>query len=421
MTPAYSARRRADEFEGLLSRDLDAPLSERDAARFAELLDVVADLRALPEVTPRADFSASLRERLMAEADTVLLTQPEVTSRLAMPPSNRKRQRRAATLLGGVALVGATATMAVAAQSSLPGESLYNVKRGIESAQVRLAPDEAARGRLQLAQAETRLGELEALTADDGNDRLIPATLVAFTEQSGDGVRSVLASYAAGGSEQDVQQARDFAATSLDRLDAMKSDVPVSAQEEFLAAGRTLSDLDLEIGFACAACQGGIVSVPGFLLSSAPADLLEGLDVDALTLEGAPISGQDVKGIKVPELLQTPGAIDPSTLPTGQPSGLPTDVPTSLPTNVPTSLPTDPTKTNPPKPDPTDPVGTVTNTVTNTTSNVIDTVDGLTGGALGGLTGGLNDATGGLIGDLTGTLNGATGGLLGNATGGLLP
>ena len=58
MTPAFSARRRADEFEALLSRGPDAPLDERDAARFASLLDVVADLRALPEVAPRAEFVA---------------------------------------------------------------------------------------------------------------------------------------------------------------------------------------------------------------------------------------------------------------------------------------------------------------------------------------------------------------------------
>ena len=44
MTPAFSARRRADEFEALLSRGSDAPLDERDAARFAPLLDVVAVL-----------------------------------------------------------------------------------------------------------------------------------------------------------------------------------------------------------------------------------------------------------------------------------------------------------------------------------------------------------------------------------------
>ena len=61
MTPAFSARRRADEFEALLSRGPGAPLTERDAERFAALLDLVADLRSLPEVAPRAEFVSSLR------------------------------------------------------------------------------------------------------------------------------------------------------------------------------------------------------------------------------------------------------------------------------------------------------------------------------------------------------------------------
>ena len=42
------------------------------------------------------------------------------------------------------------------------------------------------------------------------------------------------------------------------------------------------------------------------MLSSAPTDLLTGLDSDELTLEAAPISGQDVTGITVPEALQSP-------------------------------------------------------------------------------------------------------------------
>ena len=65
MTAPFSARRRADEFEALLSRDPTAP-SGRDAERYADLLDVVADLRAVPPVAARPEFVASLREQLMA-------------------------------------------------------------------------------------------------------------------------------------------------------------------------------------------------------------------------------------------------------------------------------------------------------------------------------------------------------------------
>ena len=76
MTPAFSARRRADEFEALLSRGPDSKLSARETERYAALLELVGDLRAVPDAAPRPEFVSSLRERLMAEADTVLVRQP---------------------------------------------------------------------------------------------------------------------------------------------------------------------------------------------------------------------------------------------------------------------------------------------------------------------------------------------------------
>ena len=69
MTGLFSARRSAEEFDATISR----PLTEQDAERFADLLSVVRDLRAIPAPEPRAEFVSDLRERLMAEADTALL------------------------------------------------------------------------------------------------------------------------------------------------------------------------------------------------------------------------------------------------------------------------------------------------------------------------------------------------------------
>lgn len=414
MTSAFSARRRADEFEALLTRRPGTPLTDQEAERFAALVALVSDLRTLPEVTPRAAFVSSLRESLMAEADTALVRQPASPQRLAMPATTRPRDRRVATLLGGAALIGATATMAVAAQTSLPGESLYGVKRGIESAQVRFASDDAARGRTLLAQADTRLTELEELAAGNGGtEQLIPDTLDTFTEQAGEGVRSLLTSYGSGGSDDDVQVARAFTSSSMDRLEALQGQLPESASDELLAAGRTLTDLDTEISTACGLCDGGLTTTPDFLLSSAPVDLVSGLDADELTLEAAPLSGQDVSGITIPQTLQSPDGVLP--LPPPQPSpSLSPVVPTKTPeVEVPQTTKPDPTNG-----DPTKPVKDITKGVTDTTSNLADQV---TGGAIGGLTGGLNDATGGLIGEVTGTLNGVTGGVLGNATGSLLP
>jgi hypothetical protein len=432
MTPAFPARRRADEFEALLSRDPGTELTAREARQYAELLDVVADLQAVPPVEARREFVVSLRERLMAEADTVLVRQPAAPARLAMPATSRTRRRTAGALLGGVALVGSAATMAVASQTALPGESLYGVKRGIESAEVRLAADDAARGRALLAQAEHRLTEVEQLADDSGRDQLVPDTLDTFTRQAGDGVRALLSSYDATGSDRDAQLARDFTSTSLDRLDGLEEQLPDSARDELLAAGRTLTDLDLEVSTVCPGCTGGITETPEFLLTSAPADLVAGLDVDELTLEGAPISGQDLTGIRVPEMLD-PQQVVPTTLPSAAVPTPSTDLPVPTSTGPPKP---EPTKPEPTKPQPTKPVDeltddltdTVDDTVTTTTDGLTDTtgtladqLDDATGGALGGLTSDVDDATGGLIGEVTGTLDGATGGTLGNATGGLLP
>lgn len=418
MTGPFSAQRRADEFEALLSRGLDTPLTERDAERFASLLAVVSDLRGLPEVTPRAAFVGSLRERLMVEADSVLLPQAPARPafdqlappRLALP--TRTRDRRFAALLGGAALVGATATMAVAAQTALPGESLYSVKRGIEAAELRFAGDDASRGRTLLADAETRLTELEALTEQDhpSAEQSVPDTLDTFTQQSSEGVRRLLTAYAQSGSESDVERAREFTARSLERLDALEGQVPASARDELVSAGRTLTDLDLEAGIACPSCSGGITTTPDFLLASAPTDLMAGLDSDDLTLEAAPVSGQDVTGVTVPENLEQGPQPSLGATPQVQPTTTPTEQ-----VEQPVKESTDGVKEGQ------EGVKGAGEGVTGATGDVVETLDDVTGGAVGGLTGGVDDATGGLIGEVTGTLDGLTGGTVTGATGGVLP
>lgn len=410
MTPAFSARRRADEFEALVSRSLEGPLDEREAQRYGDLVTLVGELRAVPGPTPRPDFVLGLRERLMAEAETALVPTPmrplagTPQDRLALPA--RPRDRRFAAALGSVALLGATATVAVAAQSALPGESLYPVKRGIEAVEHRLAPDDAALGRSLLVSAEHRLTELEALTAArrPGSEALIPGTLEAFGEQSEDGARSMLDAYGETGDSSVVAELRDFTAASMARLDAMRSSLPASAGDELLAAGRRLADLDAAAEVACPVCSGGITSTPDFLVTSAGSrNLLVSLDQDRVQLDPAPVSGQDVEGIRVPEALQVP---------TDQVTGAPAvgEEQTGAGTrDGATGTGTGSgqggvkgTGGNGVK----DPGGTVEETVvgaTGTAEEVVGEVLGqATGGAVGGLTGEVDDATGSLIDDVTG-------------------
>ena len=118
---------------------------------------------ASPNREPRPEFVADLRSRLMAEAETALV--PTDVSRLQLPARRTGRERRIAAVVGGLAIVGATTSVAVASQSALPGESLYPIKRVIESAHTGLSVGEARKGSTELANASSRLDEVAALTA----------------------------------------------------------------------------------------------------------------------------------------------------------------------------------------------------------------------------------------------------------------
>lgn len=324
MTAPFSARRRAEQFDALVtgasSTTPRPPLTERDAARFADLLALVDDLRAVPEVLPRPEFTAALRDRLLAEADTVLVAQPARAraeeARLVLPTRPRARDRRLATLLGGAALIGATTSMAVAAQTALPGDALYPVKRAIEDTRTGLASDDAAKGARLLAHAGGRLDEVDELSRTSSSQRgdAVAATLVTFDEQATEASEVLLDAYAESGDEQVVRSLRTFAGTGLDRLAELEGRVPDSARDELVAAGRTLAQIDARAATACPECGGDASTLPPFLLTTSAPGVDVGSMLSASTSSiidrgraGQPaipatVSGQDVGGIVVPDL-----------------------------------------------------------------------------------------------------------------------
>jgi hypothetical protein len=252
MITLTSAKRRAEEFAAAV----DAPTTSPARADLAELVGVVATLRAHPteQATPRADFSAALRERLMTEAEATWTYDPSA-ARLTLParPTGR-RERRLAAAATALVLAGGTAGVAAAAQQALPGEALYPLKRGIEDVRADLTGDDAAKGRTLLDQAFSRLAEARTLVDESGNDPAVGSTIDTFRSQAVTGSGLLLDSYEDTGDEAAVSEVRAFAEDGLVQLEALSTLVPADLQAPIEDAALALQEIELRAAEACPTC-----------------------------------------------------------------------------------------------------------------------------------------------------------------------
>ncbi len=262
---AFTARRRAEEFDSLV----EGISTGRSDARYDEFLAIVGALRDVPTPEPRPEFVTSLRERLMTAAATELLPVDD-EAKLRLPARKPARERRLAVAVGGLAIVGATTSMAVAAQSALPGDALYPLKRAIENAQTGFSTDEADKGSHLLANASGRLDEVSELSreGDLKDNVVIASTLNTFTEQATEASDLLLADYASTGDESSIEELRNFTSSSMAQLGELEEAVPPGARDELIHAARVLSQIDSAAASACPTCAGGITELPTILTSS---------------------------------------------------------------------------------------------------------------------------------------------------------
>ncbi len=193
MTLNPMERRRAEEFARLLDSDgptlphsrRSADASGASAEAFAELVGVTERLGGLGDQLfnasrPSRDWQDATRRRLMAVAteEGIGVTARHRAS-AAVPETKRapvldemfpRRPRGgrrlaivAALLTGTVAISGVSA----ASGDALPGETLYNVKRSTERAQLALAGNDLGRAQLYLEFARTRIQEASLVADDD--------------------------------------------------------------------------------------------------------------------------------------------------------------------------------------------------------------------------------------------------------------
>ncbi|WP_180923799.1 DUF5667 domain-containing protein [Nocardioides marinisabuli] len=276
MSPVFAARRRAEEFDALVeARAAGRPV---DDARFDALLDVVGALRTSPQPQARPEFVADLRERLMTAAATELrpanAASPATAARLTVAPQRTRRDRRLAAAVGGLAIVGASSTMAVASQSALPGDVLYPLKRAMENISTGVSTSDERRGESLLSHAAGRLAEVDALSRDEQGQDLVAIenTLIAFTDQTSEASQVLIGDYAETGDETSIVELQQFTVESMGALEDLSAVLPATAQEVLVTAGTLLAEIDQTTQQLCPTCPGTTIGqVPAFLVNAAEA------------------------------------------------------------------------------------------------------------------------------------------------------
>lgn len=276
LTPA---RRRAEEFDALVESTRTggaggSHAARRRADRHADLLPLVDALARTPRVDPRPEFSADLRERLMAEADTSMVP---VTQKLSLRPDEdgvsvapARPSRRFAVAIGTATLLGATTSVGYAAQGAMPGDALYPIKRGLESVSTGLTTSDATRADRVMAHATDRLAEAQSLSEQGGAsaDRNVPGTVDDFTGLAQEAGDLSLSAYREDADRAQVEQLRGFISASMDQLALIDTIGPDSAHDELVAAADALAELDRRALAACGDCEGEVLDTPPFVLSS---------------------------------------------------------------------------------------------------------------------------------------------------------
>lgn len=384
MTSLISARRAAEDF----ARVVDG--TQQDVAdRYADLTATVDLLRRQESPAARPEFVADLRSRLMAAADTVLLPVDDHAGATGTVVPLRPGRRRLAVAAAAFVVVGGTAGVAAAAEGSLPGDPLYPVKRGIESAQVSLNSSDAARGQDLLAQAGTRLDEIGGLI-DQGDTARIGDTLSSYRSSLGDGSDLLFVAYQRDPGSVDLGTMRGTLASQRDRLQQLAGRAPASTQADFRSAAALLADVDQQARVLCGNC-GPDTGATGFSDLAGPA--LENL-INGPADAAASQQQQDLAKALAEKATQIASSMPKTSTPV---PGTPTTSDGSGQVLPGVSVPAVPTQSG---------------SLTNTTTTVTGTVDGLVDsvGTATGLTP-LTDTVSGTVDD---TVDSVTGLLPGN-------
>ncbi|MEV8374220.1 DUF5667 domain-containing protein [Kribbella sp. NPDC056861] len=326
-----------------------------------EAVELVGRLRTAGAVTPRPEFAAELRHRLLEQAaaraaTTTPTVVPSVPDSSDEPPPRedddasvtdiRHRQGRRIRLLASTAalvLLGGGIGSAAAAQQAMPGDALYGMKRGIENVSTNVSVGDGSRGRRELDHAETRLSEIRALVNNGGDVATINSTLAEFAAQSRKGITRLIASYVQDGDPASITAVTAFITSARQAIGELAPKLPPESLKPAVEALATIEDLAQQSAAACPKCE---KPKPARNAGPPPA-------VNPGTEPSTPIKGNTTPTRK-------PSAVAPSAKPSSTASVAPPSetVDTTIveqPTTVPTDLKTPPRPSSKPSTTPSGP------------------------------------------------------------------
>ncbi|KAB8190409.1 hypothetical protein FH608_036275 [Nonomuraea phyllanthi] len=162
--------------------------------RRERVLEHLTELRDLSlGGTPEPAFRERLRARLVSGA--LDAEEPQATphrpAHQGHRPAHRRPARRHRPVLSQLATLGLAAAMMVSAfatYQSVPGDTLYPLKRAAESTLVRLSSDDAERGERELDSAQSRAREIASLLGSSVDGPLLSETLEDMEESTRAGI-----------------------------------------------------------------------------------------------------------------------------------------------------------------------------------------------------------------------------------------
>ena len=294
-------RREADlldeSIEALLRGEQPAsahPSLARESMLASTLVAARSDLET--EIAPSTAFSSSLRIRLVAEAERMADAARTSPAAAAAPSSlslagaaagvRTRRPRLVAGFIAAALMAGTGAATAAGASSSLPGEALYPLKKGMERLSlVGDAPAEAGRERLE--HATTRLDEALALTDRGrvGDEALAADAIAEFAARATEGGAALLAAEV-DGQDGSADAVRAFAQESRTQIIALSQTSDGDVFAALKTAADTVYALDSQVEALCPTCSGGTEPLAPFARAAEEAGrVLRGLTGAEVTVE----------------------------------------------------------------------------------------------------------------------------------------